>query len=132
MIETKLTEESILERNILSAVEEVKTIGITIKQIAEKIGEDEERVNTLLKALKEKGRVTRIGRSLWILTMYEDMNKDPNFVNPGHYIKEFRNKFCAEIANISKRSLFQKMVPEGYIVGHLMFRVSLQALSITC
>ena len=108
MIKINLNSESILERNILGVMEEVKTIGITVKQIADKIGEDEERVNSLLTALREKGRISRIGRSLWILTMYKDMNKDPNFVNPEHYIKEFKNKFRSEIAKYKQKITFSE------------------------
>lgn len=94
------------EDKVLQAMEDVKTIGITSKQIAEKVGSDEKDVKELLEALKERGVVTHIGRGLWILTCYKNMFKDPDFISPEFYLRKFKENFDVKIDRYKKQITF--------------------------
>lgn len=75
-----------------SILKDVGTIGITPKQIAQKTGEKEDTIKNHLEILREKGEITRIGRNLWILKIYEDITNDPKFISPDWYIQQFKNE----------------------------------------
>ncbi|MEM3766084.1 MAG: hypothetical protein QXU46_03545 [Candidatus Bathyarchaeia archaeon] len=94
------------EDKVLQVMDDVKTIGLTSKQIAQKISEDEKEVEELLNVLKDRGVVTHIGRGLWILTCYKDMFKDPDFIPPEFYLKKFKENFNIEIDKYKKQITF--------------------------
>jgi DNA modification methylase len=94
------------EDRVLQVLEDAKTIGATSKQIAEKLNNDEKDIKEILGVLKERGVVTHIGRGLWILTSYKDMFRDPNFISPDFYLKEFKEKFNVKIDTYKKQITF--------------------------
>lgn len=94
------------EDKVLQVMEDVKTIGLTSKQIAQKINEDEKEVKELLNVLKDRGVVTLIGRGLWILTCYKDMFKDPDFIPPEFYFRKFKENFNVKIGKYKKQITF--------------------------
>ena len=94
------------EDKVLQVLEDVKTIGATSKQIAERVNVNEKDVKELLSVLKEKGIITHIGRGLWILTCYKDMFRDPDFISPDYYLKEFKEKFNLKIDTYKRQITF--------------------------
>lgn len=94
------------EEKVLQIIENVKTIGVTSKQIAAKVNAKEEDVNNLLNILAKKGVVTQIGRGLWILTHYKDISKDPYFISPEFYLKIFQKDFNIKIGRYEKTITF--------------------------
>ena len=91
---------------VLQVMEEAKTIGMTSRQIATKIGKNEPQVLALLKSLKEKNIVTHIGRSLWILSIYKNMRKDPLFIPPEYYLKEFERVCDLKVGRYRQKITF--------------------------
>jgi DNA modification methylase/DNA-binding Lrp family transcriptional regulator len=87
-------------------MEDAKTIGVTSKQIAAKVNMNEEEVKEFLKILKNDGIVTQVGRGLWILKSYQDMSKDPYFIPPEFYLKEFQQNFKVKIESYRKKITF--------------------------
>lgn len=77
----------------INALQSVRSVGITTKQIATKTGHSIDVVTKQIDFLKERGKISRIGRDLWILKEYEDINKDPDFIHPNWYIDMFKNQY---------------------------------------
>ncbi|MEM2294351.1 MAG: hypothetical protein QXX41_13850 [Nitrososphaerota archaeon] len=79
-----------LERKIIDVLYNVKAIGITPKQIADRLNAEPNEVRKIIEELKKKGEVTRIGRNLWILSKFKDFNNIPDFIMPEYYSQEFK------------------------------------------
>lgn len=81
-----------IEDSILNTLYETSSIGATAKQIALRTRCDVQIVSECLEKLHQKGEITKIGRKLWILAQFQDLNCDPQFSSPEYYAKLFKNE----------------------------------------
>jgi len=79
-----------LKASILKVLSEASTVGATAKQIAFRTGYDVQIVSRQLEELHQEGKVERIGRKLWLLAPFKDINRDPEFRSPDWYIRLFK------------------------------------------
>ncbi|MHA2141337.1 MAG: hypothetical protein ACXADC_07615 [Candidatus Thorarchaeota archaeon] len=78
-----------MEDRVVETVQNSLTIGITLRQIAQAIDEDLDVVEGCVQTLKERGDVVRMGRGLWVLKEYEQIENDPEFISPADYCVKF-------------------------------------------
>lgn len=97
---------SYIQKLILEVMDKAGAIGLTSKQLASKIEKTESEILNLLKILEQKNDITRIGRSLWIVTTYKDLQKDQLFVPPNYYTKKFQEMYNVKIVNYRKKITF--------------------------
>ncbi|MCI4335807.1 MAG: site-specific DNA-methyltransferase [Thermoplasmata archaeon] len=74
---------------VLEALAETGAIGSTIRQLAGRIDRPVDAVSRSLAGLSRDGRVLRIGRGLWILSDFEQLDTRDDFVHPGEYVERF-------------------------------------------
>jgi DNA methylase len=74
---------------LLAALAETGAIGSTARQLADRIARPLPSVARRLEALSEKGRVLQIGRGLWILRDFEQLEGRRGFVDPSVYTERF-------------------------------------------
>lgn len=75
---------------LLSALAETGGIGSTTRQLAERVARPLPSVARSLEALSDRGRVVQIGRGLWILSDFQQIDALPGFVDPAVYVEKFR------------------------------------------
>jgi len=81
---------------LLEALAETGAIGSTVRQLAERVERPRVDVERHLAALSVDGRVVRIGRGLWILRAFEQLDQRSDFVDPTAYNERFeREDGCA-------------------------------------
>jgi len=88
-----MTVEDDLNTFVLNALNKATTLGATANQIALRIGYNVQSVHHCLEELQRRGKVTKIGRKLWILSQYRDISRDPRFRGPQFYTKLFENEY---------------------------------------
>jgi len=96
----------IRDNDVLKILEKAKTIGVTAKQIAHKLGTDEIALMKQLKSMHERKLISRIGRNLWIVKKYEKMLADPLFVKPEVYTHRFKKEFGIQLSRYFKGITF--------------------------
>lgn len=74
---------------LLNVIAEAGTLGMTAKQISQKVRKEETTIRNGLNKLQERGEIIRIGRDLWILKHHKDITNDPSFTEPEWYIRRF-------------------------------------------
>lgn len=82
---------------ILRALEDATTVGITTKQIASKTGYDESAIYRILHDLLSRGKVTVVGRKLWILKRYVELASDSDFISPEWYTNQFKKTYDVKL-----------------------------------
>jgi len=100
--------ESTLDSCILNALGKAKTMGATLNQVAIELGVDPFFIEKALEDLEKRKSVSRVGRKLWILKEYENMNKDPLFIGPETYTQEFQRRFGVTLSVYSKPITFSE------------------------
>ncbi|MHA2207873.1 MAG: DNA methyltransferase [Candidatus Thorarchaeota archaeon] len=94
-----------MEDRVVDTVRNSLTIGVTLKQIALAIDEDLEAVDGCVQALRNRGEVVRMGRGLWILKEYEQIENDPEFISPIEYEKRFVDLYGIHLSEYSGTSI---------------------------
>jgi len=79
-----------LVEELVKVLRDVGALGVTAKQLALRLGVGEGVVRDCLRVLRMEGRVSRIGRDLWVLKRFEDIMSVPGFTSPEYYVKCFR------------------------------------------
>ncbi|MGD0995989.1 MAG: hypothetical protein ABR909_10765 [Candidatus Bathyarchaeia archaeon] len=82
-----------LEEEIIKTLKNASTIGVTKKQLAGTLRENEEIIAKHLDTLSEKEQVNCIGRGLWILRDYKDIAKVIEFTIPEYYTQLFKQDY---------------------------------------
>ncbi len=94
-----------LENRVVDTVRSSLTIGVTLKQIAHAIDEDLDAVDGCVKALSERGEVVRMGRGLWVLKEYEQIENDPEFISPAEYSVRFSDAYGIHLSEYRSSSI---------------------------
>ena len=94
-----------LEDRVVETVRNSLTIGITLKQIAQAIDENLEAVDGCVQALRDRGKVVRMGRGLWVLKEYEQIDNDPEFISPATYNEKFTDLYGVQLSEYSGSSI---------------------------
>ena len=89
---------SVLEDRVVETVRNSSTIGVTLKQIALAINEDLESVDGCVQALRDRGAVVRMGRGLWVLKEFEQIENDPEFISPAEYEERFTDQYGIQLS----------------------------------
>ena len=71
------------------ALVETGPIGSTTRQLSSRLSQPESQLATLLEKLAERGQVIRIGRGLWLLADYADLDRRRDFRDPEEYVERF-------------------------------------------
>ena len=79
-----------VEAKIIELLRNSSTIGVTRKQLASTLGENEETITKHLDSLSNKKQVNCIGRGLWLLKDYKDIAKVTEFLTPDYYVQLFK------------------------------------------
>jgi DNA modification methylase len=87
-----------LEDRVVETVKNSLTIGVTVKQIALAIGEDPEAVDGCIQTLWNRGAVVKMGRGLWVLKEYEQIENDPEFISPVEYEERFAGQYGIQLS----------------------------------
>lgn len=77
---------------VLEALEETGAIGSTDRQLAGRIDRPLDAVRRSLTDLSRAGQVLRIGRGLWILSTFEQLDGRADFVDPAEYVERFQRE----------------------------------------
>lgn len=93
---------------VIAALRDATVIGIAPRQIALKTKLSRKTVNDQLDALRDEGRIARIGRNLWVLSQYEDITKMPGFTTPKWYANEFHKHFGVSLQKYRGRITFNE------------------------
>jgi predicted RNA methylase len=81
-----------LSTSILKVLGEASSIGATAKQVALRTGYDIQIISKYLEELHQEGKIEKIGRKLWLLDRFKDINYDPQFRGPEWYTKLFKDE----------------------------------------
>ncbi|HEY6239153.1 MAG TPA: hypothetical protein VIZ68_08220 [Thermoplasmata archaeon] len=77
---------------LLEALAETGAIGSTVRQLAERVDRPRIDVERRLAELSHDGVVLRIGRGLWILRDFEQLDSRSDFVDPVAYTERFERE----------------------------------------
>jgi DNA modification methylase len=81
-----------LSRDVRNALTHSGALGSTVKQIASRLGSTSDRVAHTLDRLSAGGRVSRIGRGLWILQDFADLADRGDFESPARFVERFERE----------------------------------------
>jgi hypothetical protein len=90
----------------LNALEDAASLGMASRQIAIKSGQKKKVVETHLRALAERGEITKVGRNLWALSKKSDISLQFGFKPPNAYLKEFEREFGVKLVRYDGRITF--------------------------
>jgi DNA modification methylase len=71
------------------ALAETGAIGSTTRQLSSRLAQPEPELAVLLERLAEHGQVIRIGRGLWLLADYAELDLRRDFRDPEEYVERF-------------------------------------------
>jgi len=71
------------------ALTETGPIGSTTRQLSSRLSQPESELNVLLETLAQRGQVIRIGRGLWLLANYAELDLRKDFRDPEEYVERF-------------------------------------------
>jgi DNA modification methylase len=71
------------------ALDETGPIGSTTRQLSDRTSQPEAKLAATLERLAERGHVVRIGRGLWLLADYAELDRRPEFHDPAEYVERF-------------------------------------------
>lgn len=71
------------------ALAETGAIGSTTRQLSSRLAQPEPELAELLERLAEHGEVIRIGRGLWLLADYAELDLRKDFRDPAEYVERF-------------------------------------------
>ncbi|MGC2289981.1 MAG: DNA methyltransferase [Thermoplasmata archaeon] len=71
------------------ALTETGPIGSTTRQLSSRLSQPEPELAALLEGLAEHGEVIRIGRGLWLLADYAELDLRKDFRDPEEYVERF-------------------------------------------
>ncbi|HLY76846.1 MAG TPA: DNA methyltransferase [Thermoplasmata archaeon] len=71
------------------ALVETGPIGSTTRQLSSRLSQPEPELSALLERLADHGQVVRIGRGLWLLADYAELDLRRDFRDPKEYIERF-------------------------------------------
>jgi len=71
------------------ALVETGPIGSTTRQLSSRLSQPEPELAALLERLAEHGHVIRIGRGLWLLADYAELDRRTGFRDPEEYVERF-------------------------------------------
>jgi DNA modification methylase len=94
-----------LEDRVVETVRNSLTIGVTLKQIALAIDEDLEAVDGCVQTLRNRGEVVRMGRGLWVLKEFEQIENDPEFISPAEYEEHFDDQYGVQLSEYNGNSI---------------------------
>jgi len=77
------------DRTLRSALGEAGPLGSTVRQLAARLGSDPARVAGALERLAGRSEVVRMGRGLWVLREFEELNGREDFLTPEAVAEEF-------------------------------------------
>jgi hypothetical protein len=77
---------------LLDALSRTGAIGSTVAQLSHRTGARREDILARLEALGGTGEVARIGRGLWILTGYADLEDRDDFVGPDQFLEDLQRE----------------------------------------
>lgn len=78
-----------LPRPLRQALTETGPIGSTTRQLSTRLSQPESELATLLERLAAHGEVIRIGRGLWLLADYAELDRRGDFRDPEEYVERF-------------------------------------------
>jgi DNA methylase len=81
------------------ALTESGPIGSTTRQLSSRLAQPEPELATLLEQLAEHGQVIRIGRGLWLLADYAELNRRRDFRDPEEYVERFSRDHGVVLGN---------------------------------
>lgn len=88
------------------ALHETGPIGSTTRQLSDRTAQPEPQLAALLEALADRGHVVRIGRGLWLLADYAELDRSPGFRDPREYDERFSREQGIELGRASDRITF--------------------------
>lgn len=71
------------------ALSETGPIGSTVRQLSSRLSRPESELSELLERFARLGQVIRIGRGLWLLSDYAELDRRGDFLDPGEYVERF-------------------------------------------
>ena len=80
---------TVVPRPLRQALTETGPIGSTVRQLSSRIDRPEPEVARLLEELAGHGKVLRIGRGLWLLADYAELDQRRDFRDPAEYVEQF-------------------------------------------
>jgi DNA modification methylase len=79
----------LLPRPLRRALAETGPIGSTTRQLSSRLAQPEAELTMLLEELAQHGQVIRIGRGLWLLADYAELDRRTDFRDPEEYVERF-------------------------------------------
>jgi DNA modification methylase len=79
----------VLTRPLRQALIETGPIGSTTRQLSSRLSQPEPELAEILERLAEHGEVIRIGRGLWLLADYAELDLRRDFRDPEEYVERF-------------------------------------------
>ena len=83
------------------ALVETGPIGSTTRQLSTRLAQPESRLASLLEQLADHGEVIRIGRGLWLLADYAELDHRRDFRDPGEYAERFTREHGVSLGSYS-------------------------------
>ena len=80
------------ESLVRTALGETGALGATIRQIASRLEDSPDRVETALDRLERQGAVLRMGRGLWVLRDFERLVERDDFAGPAEFAARFERE----------------------------------------
>ncbi len=90
-----------LDLALRDALGETGAVGATARQLAQRIDRRPDRVERALVGLALRGDVRRIGRGLYILRDFEDLDARDDFVDPAEFVERFRRENGVDLGRYS-------------------------------
>ena len=90
------------------ALAETGPIGSTTRQLSSRLARPETELATLLEQLADHGQVIRIGRGLWLLADYAELDGRRDFRDPEEYVERFSDEHGVTIGRYPGRITFSE------------------------
>ncbi len=81
------------------ALRETGPIGSTTRQLSARLSQPEPELAVLLERLAEHGQVIRIGRGLWLLADYAELDRRGDFRDPREYVERFSREHGIDLGS---------------------------------
>jgi DNA modification methylase len=79
------------------ALVETGPVGSTTRQLSSRLSQPEPELAVMLERLAEHGEVIRIGRGLWLLADYAELDQRKDFRDPQEYVNRFSREHGVEL-----------------------------------
>lgn len=81
-----------LPLSLRRALSETGPIGSTVRQLSSRLARPESELAELLERFARLGQVIRIGRGLWLLSDYAELDRRRDFHDPDEYVERFTSE----------------------------------------